>query len=96
MCFTHVSLLALLDLCVSSLRRGHANLICIVPILTDDPRRESDLGQHASFCCYVVILLGSCYLFIIIVTFFVFKHNSSFFKLWDSRSLQQLRDAHQI
>ena len=26
----------------SSLRRGHANLLCIVPILTDDPRRESD------------------------------------------------------
>ena len=31
----------LLDLCVSSLRRGHVNLLCIVPILTDDPRRES-------------------------------------------------------
>ena len=31
----------LLDLCVSSLRRGHANLLCIVPILTDDPREES-------------------------------------------------------
>ena len=28
-------------MCVSSLRRGHANLLCIVPILTDDPRRES-------------------------------------------------------
>ena len=24
-----------LDLCVSSLREGHANLLCIVPILTD-------------------------------------------------------------
>ena len=33
---------SLLDLCVSSLRRGHANLLCIVPILTDDPRGESD------------------------------------------------------
>ena len=33
----------LLDLCVSSLRRGHANLLCIVPILTDDPRRESEI-----------------------------------------------------
>ena len=33
----------LLDLCVSSLRRGHANLHFIVPILTDDPRRESVL-----------------------------------------------------
>ena len=31
----------LLDLCVSSLRRGHANFLCIAPILTDDPRRES-------------------------------------------------------
>ena len=31
----------LLDVCVSSLRRGHANLLCVVPILTDDPRRES-------------------------------------------------------
>ena len=28
----------LLDLCVSSLRRGHANLLCIVPILWDDHR----------------------------------------------------------
>ena len=34
-------LLTLLDLCVSSLRRGHANLFCIVPILTGDPRRGS-------------------------------------------------------
>jgi len=31
---------ALLDLSVSSLRRGHANLLCIVPILMDDPGRE--------------------------------------------------------
>ena len=38
-----IKLFTLLDLCVSSLRRGHANLICIVPILTDDPRRESAL-----------------------------------------------------
>ena len=28
----------LLDVSVSSLRRGHANLLCIVPILADDPR----------------------------------------------------------
>jgi hypothetical protein len=35
-------LFTLLDLGVSSLRRGHANLLCIVPILTDDPRRESE------------------------------------------------------
>ena len=41
-------LFTLLDLCVSSLRRGHANLLCIVPILTDDPRRESDLLSAAT------------------------------------------------
>ena len=29
-------------LCVSSLRRGRANLHCIVPSLMDDPRRESE------------------------------------------------------
>ena len=34
-------LFTLLDLCVSSLRRGRANIFCIVPISTDDPRRES-------------------------------------------------------
>ena len=34
-------LCTLLDLCVSSLSRGHANIIWIGPILTDDPRRES-------------------------------------------------------
>ena len=35
------NVLILLDLFMSSLRRGHANLLCIVQILTDDPRRES-------------------------------------------------------
>jgi hypothetical protein len=48
-------LFTLLDLCVSSLRRGHANLLCIVPILTDDPRRESSasclgMPNHHSPC----------------------------------------------
>ena len=43
-------LFTLLDLCVSSLRRGHANLLCIVPILTDDPRRESEReGAHSQY-----------------------------------------------
>ena len=37
-------LFTLLDLCVSSLRRGHANILCILPNLTDDPRRESRLA----------------------------------------------------
>ena len=47
-------LFTLLDLCVSSLRRGHANLLCIVPILTADPRRESKLeifGASKSQLC---------------------------------------------
>ncbi len=27
-----------LDLCLSSLHEGHANLLCIIPILTDVPK----------------------------------------------------------
>ena len=34
-------MVTLFDLCVSSLRRGHDNLLCISSILMDDPRRES-------------------------------------------------------
>ena len=34
-----------LDLCVSSLRRGHANLLCIVPILSDVP--EGTVGYYS-------------------------------------------------
>ena len=41
-----LKLFTLLDLCVSSLRRGHANLLCIVPTLMDDPRRESEMKMH--------------------------------------------------
>ena len=39
----------ILDLCVSSLRRGHANLLCIVPILADDLFRGSACIQR---CCF--------------------------------------------
>ena len=48
----------LLDLCVSSLRRGHANLLCIVPILTDVLFRGSVKTQ--TFCVFkqVHVLLG--------------------------------------
>ena len=35
-------------LCVASLRRGHANILCIVPILTDGPRRESAYGKYVT------------------------------------------------
>ena len=33
-----------LDLCVSSLREGHANLLCIVPILTDVAEATAAIG----------------------------------------------------
>ena len=41
-------LFTLLDLCVSSLRKGHANLLCIVPMLTHDcPTTEAVAGSGA-------------------------------------------------
>ena len=33
---------ALLNLRVPSVRRGHANLLCLIPSLADFPRRESE------------------------------------------------------
>jgi len=36
-----------LDLCVSSLRRGHANLLCIVPILSDV---SEETAERVAFC----------------------------------------------
>ena len=42
-----------LDLCVSSLRRGHANLLCIVPILTDVPERTMMLETRRYVCATV-------------------------------------------
>jgi len=72
-------MLTLLDLCVSSLRRGHANILCVAPILTDDPRREStDIehlinthGEHVCMfhvCSYVVLLClcFMCLLFVVL------------------------------
>ena len=49
-------LVTLLDLCVSSLRRGHANLLCIVPILSDDRRSESKKHSNKK----LVTLLDLC------------------------------------
>ena len=46
---------------LSSLRRGHANLLCIVPILTDDPRRESILipaGKRSSHEALICVALA--------------------------------------
>jgi hypothetical protein len=48
---TNTSLSTLLGFYVSSLRRGHANLLCIVPILADEPRRESMCMYH-TVCVY--------------------------------------------
>ena len=49
-------LVTLLDLCVSSLRRGHTNLLCIVPILSDDRRSESKKHSNKK----LVTLLDLC------------------------------------
>ena len=43
-------LFTLLDLRASSLRRGHANLRCIVPILTEDPRKEPNSYWSILIC----------------------------------------------
>ena len=68
--FAHKSfkLFTLFDLCASSLRRGHANLLCIVPILTDDPRRESKkftflFAVLCSYCLLLLVVVCYCYVF---------------------------------
>ena len=40
-----------LDLCVSSLREGHANLLCIVPILTDVAEATA-CGRNDYYICF--------------------------------------------
>ena len=45
----YAPLFTLVDLCVSSLRRGRASLLCLAPILTDDPRRESIVTHRCVF-----------------------------------------------
>ena len=57
---SQLSLPTLLDLSVSSLCRGRADLICLVPMLTDAPRRES-LFTYQNYCtnrtivCYIIL-----------------------------------------
>ena len=55
-------LFTLLDLCVSSLRRGHANLLCIVPILTDDLRRgsKSEVEKKTSWNFFPTDFMNLC------------------------------------
>jgi len=44
---------SLLSLCMSSLRRGHANLLCIVPILSDDLHsRNSVVVAGVAMLCF--------------------------------------------
>ena len=47
----YITLFTLLDPCASSVRRGHATLLCVVPMLTDDPRRKSKMCMHTSNEC---------------------------------------------
>ncbi|KAI3829954.1 hypothetical protein L1987_04086 [Smallanthus sonchifolius] len=47
-----------LDLCVSSLRRGHANLLCIVPILSDVPEGTMIVIEFGHFKQLYVHLLS--------------------------------------
>ena len=42
-------LLTLLDLCSSSLRRAHANILCTVPMLADDTRSESKTNRQSVY-----------------------------------------------
>ena len=59
--------------CVSSLRRGHANLLCIVPILTDDPRRES--RRRAPLFHVMLVLLRCLCIYIYIYTYiYIYIH----------------------
>ena len=50
-----------LDLCVSSLRRGHANLLCIVPILTVDSRRSTETKLHFGLQILIILALNLTY-----------------------------------
>ena len=51
-----------LDLCVSSLRRGHANLLCLVPILSDVPEGTllySFVLLYKLFCWFLTKRCGT-------------------------------------
>ena len=52
----------LLDLCVSSLRRGHANLLCIVPILSYVTGVTPDRNQSDHEVSYVLERCESKYI----------------------------------
>ena len=86
-CDGHV-MFTLLDLCVSSLRRGHANLLCVVPIFTDDPRRKS----HNPIRCitqYSRVAEGKFE-----ITFKSLNTWKLTLNSWKYRKLQGLRNGH--
>ena len=51
---TEHALIPFLDLCVSSLREGHANLLCIVPILTDVTEVTQQTHVNLSHMLYYI------------------------------------------
>ena len=54
---------------MSSLRRGHANLLCIVPIFADDSRRSSESNlKHISFL-FILSITNIIFYFQVIVTY---------------------------
>ena len=57
-CMASEKLGTLLDLCMSSLRKNHANLLCIVPILSDDPRGVS-VGLSLSLSSFFLRASGA-------------------------------------
>ena len=88
----------LFDLCVSSLRRGHADLLCIVQVLTDDPRRESGLGLLYTTTITIIISNHNMIMFmtiIIIITtichYYVLLGITQV--LWNSRRLGLLAEV---
>ena len=52
---TLLDLFALFDMFVSSLVRGYANLLWVIPILSDDPRRESRMARETQPGNFVVV-----------------------------------------
>ena len=59
-------------LCVSSLRRGHANVLYTFPSLTDDPRRESICMCMCVCVCACVLMCVCIYLYVCILCVHVY------------------------
>ena len=65
----------LLDLCVSPLHWGHANILCTVSSLTDDPRRSRTSRyvvvialMHVSFAGFNILCrFGACSVYVYVI-----------------------------